>query len=69
MRAALEQNDTNAIRSATEALERAMAEATEREPVGAATGGGGSGGEGPGAGGGGSDEGPSDAVDAEFREV
>jgi molecular chaperone DnaK len=75
IRKALDSNDIATMRSATEALERALERAqTAREPVGAAAGGsrdGGGGGNRDGGGGGNRDGGsePSDTVDAEFREV
>jgi molecular chaperone DnaK len=68
IRRALENNDTNALRSATERLERAMerAQSERAAPVGAAAGGGGSA---TGAGSD-SDEGvPPGTVEGEFREV
>ena len=68
IRRALDSRDVAAARTATDALESALARAAEApQPVGAAAGGG-RGGSGGGDGGG-SDDGADGSVDAEFREV
>jgi molecular chaperone DnaK len=61
VRRAIEQNDVSAVRTSTDALERALQRAEQAQtPVGAAAGGGR---------GGGSEPEGGDSVDAEFREV